>query len=43
MTPEGLLSTHVLMGTVQGARMSGTSTTINPGGTGQGTWSVRRP
>jgi hypothetical protein len=34
---------HVLVGTVQGARMSGTATTTTPGVTGQGTWSVRRP
>jgi hypothetical protein len=40
---EGQVSMHILVGTVQGSRMSGTATTINPGVTGQGTWSVRRP
>ena len=34
---------HVLVGAVQGARMSGTATTTTPGATGQGTWSVLRP
>ena len=40
---EGQVSMQVLVGTVQGPRMSGTVTTINPGVTGQGTWSVLRP
>jgi hypothetical protein len=48
-TPPLGVSMQFLVGTVQGPRMSGTVTTVNPGAagpgsvTGQGTWSVRRP